>query len=555
MISDTFHAVAQWMITRAQHPSSTPTIICHVNVNNYYHFVRSPGLLNALTHHADLILDGIGMKFGAFLLGKGWRADLNGTDLFPMLMRRAVTARVPIYLLGATETVVRDAAWRVQTMFPGIRLAGFRSGYFDIAREPEIVADINRSGAGIVLVGRGCPLQEQFAIRQRTALTVPMLWMVGGLLDFVSQRKPRAFPLLRRLRLEWLFRFGLEPRDKWLRNIVAAPWFLWHVLSLRRQERERRHASSRENRRCGRAAGASDGKIPLLITMDLELAYDHDRRQQHAALERLIRDCDESGIPLTVFSTADAGDEFSEEIRSLLRADHEVGCHGVAHDVGEDFGEMPATVAERLIGEATLRLYQNTGQWPRCFRGPRMTTSATTQAALVRHGYAADFSVCPQRLDSLRFRGGTLHRLLAPRQPYRPSIDSPFHRGDAQLHVVPLSTIGLPFVSGVLYLFGLRLMKTFFRLLVWEARRRGTAIVYLFHSYEFSQRTAPGASGWCDGGRRGGRHRWHHRLYEQDREYRYATNLGLLRYMCAYEGVMPTTGARLVARLEEERCT
>jgi exopolysaccharide biosynthesis WecB/TagA/CpsF family protein len=240
LISDVFDRVADWMIDRAQRPLEAPTIVAHVNVHNLYQFERSPALVSSLERHAELLLEGIGMKAGCLLSGNGWPADLNGTDLFPMVMQRAVRHNVPIYLLGGTDPVVRAAAVRVRAAFPGVHLAGFRSGYFEPSCESQIVRDINRTSAGIVLVGRGCPLQEEFAIRQRTSFTVPVLWMVGGLLDFVSLRRPRAPRVLRDLRLEWLFRWGLEPRRKSHRNLIAVSWFLKQVLWDRRPTRYQR---------------------------------------------------------------------------------------------------------------------------------------------------------------------------------------------------------------------------------------------------------------------------------------------------------------------------
>lgn len=236
MITDTLDSVADWMIERARTSNALPTIVAHVNVHNWYQFGRSPELLRALDAHADLVLEGVGMKLGCLLRGQGWPADVNGTDLLPLVMQRAVRHAVPVYLLGGTSHVVRAAAARLQVAFPELRLAGSHSGYFDVSSEATIVEDINRTEPGIVLVGRGCPLQENFAMRQRTSLTVPVLWMVGGLFDFVSEERTRAPRLMRDLRLEWLYRWALEPRRKAHRNVVAASWFFRQVLSERGRE-------------------------------------------------------------------------------------------------------------------------------------------------------------------------------------------------------------------------------------------------------------------------------------------------------------------------------
>lgn len=165
-----------------------------------------------------------------------------------------------------------------------------------------------------------------------------------------------------------------------------------------------------------------------------------------------------------------------------------------------------------------------------------MATSAVTQGVLVELGYEADFSVCPQRLDLLTCRGAHLGWLTAPRMPYHPSTSSPYRHGTVPLLVVPLSSLVVPLVSGVLYLFGLSFMKALFRTLLTEARVTGAPIIYLFHSYEFARFVGNGDI-----------HRpLHHRWYLVDPKRRYALHCALLEFMLAHSDVVPTTASAFV---------
>ncbi|MDJ0719291.1 MAG: polysaccharide deacetylase family protein [Prochloraceae cyanobacterium] len=269
--------------------------------------------------------------------------------------------------------------------------------------------------------------------------------------------------------------------------------------------------------------------VPLLVTVDVEVASDHDLDEQAQILDQLR--CSLNNLPITWFCTAVAAEQFSAPLRRLILAGHEIGCHGVDHSPEDDYRRMSPEGAEAALGEATHRIARVVGLRPRCFRGPRMTTSRYTQAALVTHGYHADFSVCAQRADFFISGGAELFWLFAPRGAYHPSKNSPFQRGELPLFVVNLSSLGVPFLSGVLYLGGLRLMQAFFLALLAEARRRRGAIVYLFHSYEFTSLTHLG------------RQPWHQRLYLSDRPRRYEMNLALLNYMSTYPGVQPMTAS------------
>ena len=278
----------------------------------------------------------------------------------------------------------------------------------------------------------------------------------------------------------------------------------------------------------------SSAVVPLLITLDLEIAQDHDLGEQQSVLSTLGADL--ATTPITVFVTGDAVERFAEPVRELAADGHEFGCHGLTHFPDEDFCRMPPTRVRSVLEESTARIVRTTGQRVRVFRGPRMATSADTQRALVDLGYAADFSVCPQRLDLLNCRGAHPGWLTAPRVAYRASANSPYRRGSLPLTVVPLNAIGIPLISGSLFLFGLAAMKFLFRCLLAEARLTGAPLVYLFHSYEFTR--------YLGGGKRPA----HHRLYVRDPAHRLALHRQFLHFMLAQPGVVPVTASTFLDR-------
>ncbi len=284
--------------------------------------------------------------------------------------------------------------------------------------------------------------------------------------------------------------------------------------------------------------------------MDLEIAPDHDIHMQEEILGRLEADCGSLGIPLTVFSTAAAAGRFAGPVRELARGGHEIACHGLDHGPAENYRRMSIERARSMIGESTARLERVLNKRPRSFRGPGMSTSSITQAVLEEQGFAADFSVCPQRLDFLRPAGGSAGWLFAPRCPYHPGDGSPYRRGRRSILVVPLSGVGVPFLSGVMFLLGLGFMKAYFRLLVALARSSGSPIVYLFHSYEFTPCTTGTVGGKRPRPGTGVKRRPLHRLYIGDRERRYRSTLALFEYMLSMGGVRPMTGLEYVRWFE-----
>src|SRR6185503_18447536 len=107
-----------------------------------------------------------------------------------------------------------------------LRIAGAHHGFLARGEEAAVAREIRASGAALLVQGRGCPLQEEFALRWATELGVAVAWSVGGLFDFIAGVRPRAPGWVRRARLEWLFRLVLEPRRLAPRTFVSFPRLL-----------------------------------------------------------------------------------------------------------------------------------------------------------------------------------------------------------------------------------------------------------------------------------------------------------------------------------------
>lgn len=178
---------------------------------------------------ADMLLpDGIGMAMAARLHGLGQLQNLNGTDLCPLLLREAARRGLGVYLLGGQPGVAEQAAWALTRAIPDLRIVGHADG-FDGAKPQRAIPAINATRADIVLVGMGVPQQDLWLACHHEALDAPLVLGVGAYLDFASGRVPRAPQWLRRVRLEWLWRLGVEPRRMFRRYVIGNVIFLWRA--------------------------------------------------------------------------------------------------------------------------------------------------------------------------------------------------------------------------------------------------------------------------------------------------------------------------------------
>lgn len=192
---------------------------------------------------ADLVFaDGIGVRLAGWLTGQPIHDNVNGTDLFPRLARACAERRLSIFLLGAAPGVADEVARRMQEAVPGLRIAGVRDGFFAASEAGTVIEDINASGADVLLVAMGVPLQETWIAEHAAELSVPVRIGVGGLFDFYSGNIPRAPLAWRRAGLEWVWRLCQEPGRMWRRYLLGNPLFLWRVLRSRFETGGAEHA-------------------------------------------------------------------------------------------------------------------------------------------------------------------------------------------------------------------------------------------------------------------------------------------------------------------------
>jgi peptidoglycan/xylan/chitin deacetylase (PgdA/CDA1 family) len=113
----------------------------------------------------------------------------------------------------------------------------------------------------------------------------------------------------------------------------------------------------------------------------------------------------ELGVPATYFTTAEVATRFPEAVRALVRAGHELGCHGVTHTAFDTLDEPTArqeimdsarllrTFAPvtsfrapylrfpepyvRLLEDADFTLDSSLAKYKRSYREPRLPTTLT----------------------------------------------------------------------------------------------------------------------------------------------------------------------------------
>lgn len=171
--------------------------------------------------------DGIAASAAAALVsGRFFKHNLNGTDFTPLLLRK-LRPGTKVFLYGARPDAVATAAEVIGSKY-GHDVVGYIDGY---SYSPEEAArQVTDSGAEVVLVALGNPLQEMWIADYADRVGADMVLGVGALFDFLSERVQRAPAWMRRYKLEWAYRLLGEPRRLLKRYTIEVTHFFWIVL-------------------------------------------------------------------------------------------------------------------------------------------------------------------------------------------------------------------------------------------------------------------------------------------------------------------------------------
>lgn len=180
-----------------------------------------------IARNADLVIaDGIGVIYGAKILGTPLKERIPGVEFAQRLMERMAKNGKTLFLLGAKPGVAEEAARRLRIKYPGLQIVGAHDGYF---KEDEVVVkEIRESGADVVFVCLGAPKQEKWIVKNGEATGAHLLLGLGGCLDVFSGTVQRAPEIYQKLGMEWVYRALKNPSRAG--RLVKIPLFLAHVV-------------------------------------------------------------------------------------------------------------------------------------------------------------------------------------------------------------------------------------------------------------------------------------------------------------------------------------
>ncbi len=205
----------------------------HLAVHGLVEASRNVELRRLLDSFDIVAPDGHPVRIGLNMLyGTNLRDRCYGPDFTLCLCERCAQEGIPVYFYGSHREVTEKMRDNLVGKFPSLEVAGCEPSIFRPLTEAEdaaLVQRINDSGAGVVFVGLGCPLQERFTGEHKGRINAVMI-AAGAAFDFHAGTKKQAPKWMRDHSFEWLHRLLTEPGRLWKRYLVTNVVFVWRFL-------------------------------------------------------------------------------------------------------------------------------------------------------------------------------------------------------------------------------------------------------------------------------------------------------------------------------------
>ena len=171
----------------------------------------------------------------ARILGTPLRERVSGSRFFPRFYERHKgDPSVTVFICGGKPGVAEIARRNINAAVGREMVVGTDSPPFDFERIPgevdRMISRIDESGASVLLIGLGAGRQEKLMVRYRDRLPrVRTFLPLGGTIDYEAGTLPLPSPWVTDLGVEWLYRLGREPRQRWRRYLLHQPPVLYHL--------------------------------------------------------------------------------------------------------------------------------------------------------------------------------------------------------------------------------------------------------------------------------------------------------------------------------------
>lgn len=221
-------------------PGSGPKLLATVNVDHVVTLRTDARFRRAYDSAWRITVDGAPVFVYARAVGLDLPERVTGADLFACLVERWEPERHRLYMLVPSEEAavrmrehMRKRGFDDQNLMIEVPPFGFES---DASFNKALLGRIREAKPTHLVLGVGAPKSEIWAYEHREQLGDAFILCVGAAIEFVTGLKKRSPLFMRRIGMEWFWRFATEPRRLFHRYFVRSFGFVLAVVADQRPD-------------------------------------------------------------------------------------------------------------------------------------------------------------------------------------------------------------------------------------------------------------------------------------------------------------------------------
>lgn len=181
--------------------------------------------LKEITDNADMVLvDGQPLVWIAKWHKQPVKAKISGSDLVPVLCKKAADKNYTIFIIGGKNGIADKAKKNLEEKYPCIKIVGTYSPPLGFEKDnielDKINKIINKAHPDLLIVCFGCPKQEKWIYENYKNYNAKISICAGATVDFLAGNISRAPRWMSNYGLEWFYRFLKEPKRMFRRYFI-----------------------------------------------------------------------------------------------------------------------------------------------------------------------------------------------------------------------------------------------------------------------------------------------------------------------------------------------
>lgn len=187
--------------------------------------IENDTYLKEIIDNADMVLvDGKPLVWISKWHKHPVKAKVSGSDLVPLLCKRAAKKGYSIFIIGGKEGIAEQARRNLEKEFLGINIVGTYAPPFGFEKDEEELNKINQmiseAHPDLLVACFGCPKQEKWIYENYQKYDAKISLCAGATVDFLAGNANRAPQWMSNHGLEWFYRFTQEPKRMFKRYFI-----------------------------------------------------------------------------------------------------------------------------------------------------------------------------------------------------------------------------------------------------------------------------------------------------------------------------------------------